>query len=134
MKGFTSWFLIVGAFAEALNGNAQGRPGAKGGGARGGDARPAATLSAVTHDLPKYEGFYGFYYDEKTGKVLLEIDKWKTEFLYYTYLPEGIGNGGAERGQASAVIAKFIKVGPKIFLLQPNYGYRAVQGSANEKK
>src|SRR5580704_691488 len=103
-------------------------------GARGGDARPAATIAAITQNLKKFEGFYPFYYDDKSGKVYLEIDRWGEEFLYYSSLPEGIGNGGAERGQASAVIAKFIKVGPKVFLLQPDYEHRSVNGSADEKK
>ena len=32
--------------------------------ARGSDSRPAATLSAITQNLKKFEGFYNFYYDE----------------------------------------------------------------------
>ena len=102
----------------------------------GGEARPAASLAAVVKDLPKSEGFYTYYYDDKTGKIYLEIDKDRLgqEFLYFTSLPEGVGNGGPERGQASAVIVKFVKVGPKVFLLQPNYGYRAVNGNAAEQK
>jgi hypothetical protein len=110
------------------------RPAGDNGAARGGDARPAATLAAVTQNLEKFDGFYPFYYDDKSGKIYLEIDRWGEEFLYFSSLPEGIGNGGAERGQASAVIAKFIKVGPKVFLLQPDYDHRAVNGSADEKK
>jgi Met-zincin/Domain of unknown function (DUF5117) len=104
------------------------------GGGKGGEARPAATLAAITQNLQKFEGFYTFYYDDKTGKLFLEIGQFGQEFLYFSSLPEGVGNGGPERGQASAVIAKFIKVGPKIFLLQPNYEYRAVQGNAAERK
>ncbi|HEY4108719.1 zinc-dependent metalloprotease [Puia sp.] len=94
----------------------------------------ATTISAATQNMKKYEGFYNFYYDEKTGKLLIEIDRFDQEFLYFCSLPEGIGNGGAERGQASAVIAKFIKVGPKVFLLQPNYAQRAVNGNTDMQK
>jgi hypothetical protein len=101
---------------------------------RSGEARPTPTLSAFTQSMKKYEGFYNFYYDEKTGKVFLEIDRFNQEFLYFTSLPEGMGNGGVERGQASAVIVKFIRTGPKVFLLQPNYNERAVNGSNDEKK
>jgi hypothetical protein len=92
------------------------------------------TITAATQNLKKFEGFYSFYYDDKTGKVLLEIDHWNQDFLYFTSLPAGIGNGGAERGQASAVIARFIKVGPKVFLLQPDDAHRSVHGSADEQK
>src|SRR5579871_437965 len=88
------------------------RPGNGEGGNRAvGEARPAASIATITKDLKKYEGFYNFYYDEKTGRILIEVDRFDQEFLYFSSLPEGIGNGGAERGQASAVIAKFIKVG-----------------------
>ncbi len=126
--------LLLSGFAGA--GYAQ-RP-AGDNGARGGDGagigKPAATLAAITQNLKKSDGFYPFYYDEKTGKIYLEIDRWGEEFLYFSSLPEGIGNGGAERGQASAVVAKFIRVGPKVFLLQPDYEHRSVNGSADEKK
>jgi hypothetical protein len=130
----------MGLVAMGLAGYGQRPGGGDGGGAprngeaRGGEARPAATLAAVTQNLKKQEGFYNFYYDEKTGKIFLEIDRFDQEFLYFASLPEGIGNGGVERGQASAVIVKFIKAGPKVFLLQPNYNERSVNGSADEKK
>jgi Met-zincin/Domain of unknown function (DUF5117) len=133
---------VLGLSLPVSHAYAQTRPGGGEGGARGeggagggrGEARPAATLAAITQNLPRSEGFYNFYYDEKTGKVFLEIDRWDQEFLYFTALPEGIGNGGAERGEASAVIVKFIRMGSKVFLLEPNYNYRSVNGSAAEKK
>ena len=99
-----------------------------------GETKPTASISAVTQNLKKFEGFYPFYYDEKTGKILLEVDRWGQEFLYFSSLPEGIGNGGAERGQGSAVVVKFIKEGPKVFLLQPDLEHRSVTGSDDEKK
>jgi hypothetical protein len=108
------------------------RPGGEGGGR--GETKPAASISAMTQNLKKFEGFYNFYYDDKTGKILLEVDRWGQEFLYFSSLPEGIGNGGAERGQAAAVVVKFIREGPKVFLLQPDYEHRSVTGSEDEKK
>ena len=125
--------MLPGLLGLSLAGFAQRPAGAEGAG-RGGDVRPAATIAAVTQNLKKLDGFYSFYYDDKTGKIYLEIDRWNEEFLYFSSLPEGVGNGGAERGQASAVIAKFIRVGPKVFLLQPDYEHRSVNGSADEKK
>jgi hypothetical protein len=108
------------------------RPGGESGGR--GEAKPATSISAVTQNLKKFEGFYTFYYDEKTGKILLEVDRWGQEFLYFSSLPEGIGNGGAERGQGSAVLVRFIREGPKVFLLQPDTEHRSVRGSDDEKK
>ncbi len=122
----TSVFLFLVAVVHAQ------RPAGAEGGAR--DVKPAASIAAVTQNLKKFDGFYPFYYDDKSGKIYLEIDRWGEEFLYFNSLPEGIGNGGAERGQASAVIAKFIRMGPKVFLLQPDYEHRAVNGSADEKR
>jgi hypothetical protein len=114
------------------------RPGAGEGNREGGgnraEARPAVSIAAATQNMKKSEGFYNFYYDDKTGKILIELDRFDQEFLYFCSLPEGIGNGGAERGQASGVIAKFIKVGPKVFLLQPNYAQRAVNGNVDMQK
>ncbi len=103
-------------------------------GARSGEAKPAATITSVTQNCKKFEGFYNFYYEEKTGKLYLEIDRFDQEFLYFSSLPQGVGNGGPERGQASAVIVKWIKAGPKVFLLQPNYNERSVNGSPAEQK
>jgi len=127
--------IIVGALLGlSVAGFGQRPAGGEGGARGGGDARPAATIAAVVQNAKKFEGFYNFYYDEKTGKVFLEIDRFDKEFLYFSSLPQGVGNGGPERGQASAVIAKFVRVGPKVFLLQPNYADRSVHGNADEQR
>ena len=97
-------------------------------------SKPPATIASATQGLTRSDGFYPFYYDEKTGKVYLEIGRWNEEFLYFSSLPEGIGNGGAERGQQQGVIAKFVRMGQKVFLLQPDYEHRSVNGDANEKR
>jgi hypothetical protein len=122
-------FLLAGLSAAlTITGMAQRPADAKG------EAKPAATISSITQNLKRLEGFYPFYYDEKTGKLLLEIDRWNEEFLYFSTLPEGIGNGGAERGQGNAVLVKFIRLGPKVFLIQPDDEHRAVHGNADEQK
>jgi hypothetical protein len=60
-------------------------------------ATPATSISAITQGLKKYEGFFNFYYDEKTGKVFLEVDKLDKEFLYFSSLTDGVGSGGPRR-------------------------------------
>ncbi len=78
--------------------------------------------------------FFNFYYDEKTGHILLEIkkDQLDKEFLYFSSLTTGIGNG-IERGQsASSAIAKFVKVGQD-HVIEPNYNYRAVKETQTKK-
>jgi hypothetical protein len=87
--------------------------------------------------LTKYTGYFNFYWDEATGRILLEVDKLNTEFLYVNSLPAGVGSNdlGLDRGQIGASrIVKFIKSGPKILLMQPNYAYRAVSNNADERK
>jgi hypothetical protein len=129
MKRIIFYFLLLGsAGAAAQQGvEKEGKPGSMG-------AAGQAGISAFTQNMKKYDGLFPFYYDAKTGKVFMEVDRWGKEFLYYYNLPEGIGNGGAERGQGTGVIAKFVRVGPKVFLLQPDYDHRSVNGTAAEKR
>ena len=95
------------------------------------EAATAETIASKTKNLKKYEGYFDYYYDEKTGKIFLEVDKFDQEFLYFNGLASGIGNG-IERGQSSSAIARFTKMGPKIFLIEPNYNYRAVTTNPDE--
>src|SRR5215217_6650590 len=92
-----------------------------------------ASIESATQGMKKMEGYFTFYYDEKTGKVLLEVDKFDAEFLYFNSLTDGAGRS-AERGQAAANIAKFVKMGPKVLLVEPVYSYRAVTTNADEIK
>jgi len=84
--------------------------------------------------MQKFEGYFDFYYDDKSGKVFLEVDKLDTEFLYFRSLSSGVGNGGPERGQAASAIAKFVKAGPKILLVEPVYNYRAITTNKDQIK
>lgn len=88
-------------------------------------------------DTEKFSGFFNYYWDEKSGKILLEIDKLNTEFLYVNYLSAGIGSNdiGLDRGQiGDSRIVKFEKIGNKVFLFQPNYHYRASTENEAERK
>ncbi len=115
------------AFAQRSDGAGAGTPNT--------ETRKPATIASFTENFKKFDGFFTFYYDQKTAKIYLELNggQFNKEFLYFSSLVDGIGNGGAERGQSSGVVTKFIKVGPKVFLLEPNLNYRSVNGSANEK-
>lgn len=100
-------------------------------------AQKVTEIETKTHGLTKYQGYFNFYWDEKTGHILLEVDKFDTEFLYVNSLPAGVGSNdlGLDRGQiGNSRIVKFIKSGPKILLVQPNYAYRAISNNADERK
>src|SRR5690606_18283672 len=93
-----------------------------------------STQGPNVRSMQKFEGYFDFYYDDKSGKVYLEVDKLDTEFLYFRSLSSGVGNGGPERGQASSAIVKFVKAGPKILLVQPVYNYRAITTNKDQIK
>lgn len=127
-------YMLLGFLAVSEFSYSQPMPQQSSGNVGKGEPMAAASITSVTQGLKKYEGFFTFYYDEKTGKVLLEVDKLDKEFLYFTSLSNGVGNGGPERGQASSAIAKFIKVGPKILLVEPVYNYRSVTSNPDQVK
>jgi len=93
------------------------------------------SISEKTKGLDKREGYFNFYWDEKAGKVWLEIDKLDTEFLYVNSLAAGVGSNdiGLDRGQlGNTRIVEFRRVGPKVLLVQPNYRYRANSDNQDE--
>ena len=97
----------------------------------------AATIGEKTAVLQKIPGYFALYWDDKSGKMYLEIDKFDTEFLYVESLAAGIGSNdiGLDRGQLGGErIVKFERSGPRILLMQPNYRYRAITGDAAERR
>ena len=100
-------------------------------------AQKIAAIEEKTNGLKKYEGYFNFYWDENAGKIWLEIDKLDSEILYQTSLPAGIGSNdiGLDRGLLGHTsIVKFSKVGRKVLLTEPAYGYRAVTNDKNERR
>ncbi|HET6974416.1 MAG TPA: zinc-dependent metalloprotease [Pyrinomonadaceae bacterium] len=99
-------------------------------------AQKPQTLSEKVAGMEKFPGFFPFYWDAKTGKIWLEIDKWNTEFLYVESLPAGIGSNdiGLDRGQLGASsIVRFDRVGPRVLLVAPNYDFRALTNNPDER-
>ena len=97
----------------------------------------AQNIDNKTKGFKKYPGYFNFYWEESTGKIYVEVDKFDQEFLYVSSLPYGVGSNdlGLDRGQIGETkILKFIKIGPKILLQQPNYDYRAISTNVEEKK
>ncbi len=82
-------------------------------------------------------GYFSFYYDNETGNVYLEVDKFEQEFLFQSSMPFGIGSNdiGLDRGQLGETrLVQFERVGEKVFLRQKNTYYRANSENALEKK
>src|SRR4029079_3032862 len=100
------------------------------------DAGKVATITEKVAGMEKFPGYFPFYWDARTGKLWLEIDKWNTEFLYVESLPAGIGSNdiGLDRGQlGNSFIVRFDRSGPKVLLVAPNYDFRAVTNDPDEK-
>ncbi len=98
-------------------------------------SRASSSYGSTVGKYKKYEGFFDFYWDEKTGKVFLEIDRLGEEFIYVNSLAAGVGSNdlGLDRGQLGDTrVVKFERSGPKVFLVQPNQGYRALSENENE--
>ena len=93
------------------------------------------SIDSKTAGMTKYEGFFTFYYDKKSDKIMLVVDKFDQEFLYVNSLAAGVGSNdiGLDRNQlGNDRIVKFERRGPKILLIEPNYKYRAVSDNEDE--
>ena len=116
--------------ADAL---AQGRGG--GGGQQG--AAAIQTIDARTAGLQKIDGYMPLYWDDKTGSLWMEINKFDTEMLYSTGLTAGLGSNdiGLDRGQSGqGRVVKFQRIGPRVMMVQPNYTWRANSQNPDERR
>ena len=66
-------------------------------------AEDAKSPEAFVAGMESKEGFYSFHYNEKDGKLYLQIEKAQldSEFLFQSSLPHGVGSNdiGLDRGQ-----------------------------------
>ena len=95
------------------------------------------SIAEKTKNMKVFDGYFKFYYEEKSGKIWLEIDKLDTEILYVNSLTAGVGSNdiGLDRNQLGDTrIVKFVRSGPKVLMMQPNYRYRAISDNAEERK
>ncbi len=78
--------------------------------------------------MQKLDGFLPLYWDEASGTLLMELARFDTDLLYVTGLETGVGSNdiGLDRGQGGSVqVVRFERVGPKVFLVEPNLRFRA---------
>ena len=94
-----------------------------------------ASIEELTEDMTPMEGFFDLYWDESTGKLYWEIDRWDSEFLYQVSAASGLGSNpvGLDRGQLGGTyVLEARRVGPRVLLVEPNYRYRAVSDNPDE--
>ncbi|MDX1618574.1 MAG: zinc-dependent metalloprotease [Balneolaceae bacterium] len=95
------------------------------------------TIRKKTKGFEKKEGFVTWYWDEGEGKIWLEIERFDKEFLYVNALTAGVGSNdiGLDRNQlGDERVVYFDRRGPKVLLVQPNYGYRAITPNRSERR
>jgi len=94
-------------------------------------------LEKFTKGMQHMPGFFDLYWDAKKGKMYLKVNRWEEEFLYQVGLAAGVGSNdiGLDRGQLGGTyVVKFVRMGPKVMLLQPNLDYRATTNNALERR
>jgi Domain of unknown function (DUF5117) len=95
------------------------------------------SIAARTSGLQEMDGFVPVYWDAANGKMLIEISRFNTEFLYQVSLPTGVGSNplGLDRGQlGGSHVVRFERIGPKVLMIESNYRYRAISPDAAERR
>lgn len=106
------------------------------------DPPPAKTpehlpsITAKTQAMRHMPGLLNLHWDEKSGRLFLEIPRLGVDLLYLESLPYGVGSNdlGLDRGQVSrARIVRFERIGAKVLLVEPNQEFRSSSDSAAEQ-
>src|SRR5258708_993598 len=124
-------FLLSTLLLSALH--AQGRGG--GAGAQGGGRIPP--IDERVSGMQKLDGYFPLYWEERTGSLYLEIPRFDAEFLLASGLAAGLGSNdiGLDRGrEGGGRLVSFHRVGPKIFLVQPQESFRSSSANPAERK
>lgn len=92
------------------------------------DTKPTPTIHDFSANMKATDGLFAMFWDAKSGRLYLEINKFDQDLLFLTSLPYGLGQNdvGLDRGKlGQGVVVHFTRVGPKVLLVQPNLDYRA---------
>ncbi len=125
------------AFVSALGLHAVTAAQAPGDRPAGSQPAPLQSIDARTSGFQKLDGYMPLYWDQKTGSLWMEINKFDTEMLYSTGLTAGLGSNdiGLDRGQSGqGRVVKFQRIGPRVLMVQPNYTFRANSTNPDERR
>ncbi|MGI9205069.1 MAG: zinc-dependent metalloprotease [Woeseiaceae bacterium] len=81
-------------------------------------------------------GYFDLYWDETTGRLIIEIEQFDEPFLYISSMARGVGSNdiGLDRGQLGGEkVVRFQRSGPKVLLIEDNLGYRALSDNVDEQ-
>lgn len=102
-----------------------------------GPASGPGAIAARVAGLTRWDGFLPVAWDEREGKLLLEVPRPGEDLLYLVWLATGVGSNalGLDRGQLDETrLVRFERVGAKVLLVQPNLAFRAEAGSPSEQR
>ncbi|HVT04926.1 MAG TPA: zinc-dependent metalloprotease [Thermoanaerobaculia bacterium] len=99
--------------------------------------RPGA-ITAKVQGMTHMDGLIPLHFNEADGKLYLEVSRPGQEFLYQTSLASGVGINwypvGLDRNQIGrTAVVRFERMGPKVLLIQRNYGFRALSDDPMER-
>jgi Domain of unknown function (DUF5117) len=102
-------------------------------------AQALPSIAVKTTGLEKRDGFVPLYWDPASGKLWMELSPARLgqELLYITGAPTGLGSNdiGVDRGQIGGEsIVRFQRVGNKVLMVQPNYGFRSSDTSVAARR
>src|SRR4030095_10730979 len=123
----TAFVASVLSLVVSTSALAQGRGGGAGGGQQG-QAGPPQTIEARTAGFQKIDGYMPLYWDERSGSLWMEINKFDTEMASATALAARLASTalGRDRGQSGqGRVVRFQRIGPRVMMVQPNYPFRA---------
>jgi len=95
-----------------------------------------ADLSSQIGNFEHLPGYFDLYWDEKTGRLIVEVEEFDEPFLYISSMARGVGSNdiGLDRGQlGSEKVVRFQRSGPKVLLIEDNLGYRALSDNVDEQ-
>ena len=83
-------------------------------------AQTSGSIAAKTAGMQRLGGYFPLYWDARSGKMWLEVDRFEQEFLYLSGLSAGVGSNdlGLDRGQSGeSRVVRFERSGPKVLLV-----------------
>jgi hypothetical protein len=98
-------------------------------------AEETPSIADRTNGMTRMEGFVDLYWEETTGHLFLQIDRFGEELLYQVSLASGLGSNpiGLDRGQLGGThLLRAERVGPRVLLIEKNHRFRALSSNPDE--
>ena len=98
---------------------------------------PQPAPAPAASNVQTFDGFIPLRWDADNGKLMMEITHFGEELIWQVSLASGVGSNpiGLDRHQLGAThVIRFERVGPRVLMIEPNYGYRALSNDPSERR